>query len=76
MCESIKALEFKTSTLFNIDFLFLIIDFNFLFPAVITKTCNSVTELVISIGIPTKEAKAEVKTHPVTVEIKIRKCSI
>ena len=28
-------------------------------------------ELEISTGIPTKEAKAEMETHPVTVEAKI-----
>ena len=33
-------------------------------------------ELVIPIGIPTIEAKIEMETHPVTVDIKISKCSI
>ena len=28
------------------------------------------------IGIPTKEIKAEIETHPVTVEAKISQCSI
>ena len=28
------------------------------------------------VGIPTKEGKAEKKTHPLTVKIKINKCSI
>ena len=49
--------------------LFLIIDLYFLIPAVITKIHNPIAELVILIGIPTKEAKAEIETHPVTVEI-------
>ena len=57
-------------------FFFLIIDLYFLIPAVITEVFNSVSELVIPIGIPTKEAKAEMETHPVIVEPKIRKCSI
>ena len=35
---------------------------------------NPTAELVSPIGIPSKEAKAEI--HPVIVEIKIRKCSI
>ena len=35
---------------------------------------NLIAELVISTEIPTKEAKAETKTHPVTVEINISKC--
>ena len=38
--------------------LFLIIDLYFLIPAVITKIHNPIAELVILIGIPTKEAKA------------------
>ena len=33
-------------------------------------------ELLIPIGIPAEEAKAEMETHPVTVEIAIIKCSI
>ena len=37
---------------------------------------NPSAELVIPIKIPTKEAKAEIETHPVIVEPKIRKCSI
>ena len=37
---------------------------------------NNFAELVIPIGIPTKEAKAEMETHPVIVEAKIRNCSI
>ena len=31
---------------------------------------------MIHIGIPTKEAKEEMKTHAVIVETEIRKCSI
>ena len=33
-------------------------------------------ELVIPIGIPSKEAKGEVEICPVNVEAKMRKCSI
>ena len=36
-----------------------------------TQIFNSIAELVISIGIPTKEAKAEMEMHPVVVEITI-----
>ena len=64
--------------LFNLDFthdnilscfffFFSIIDLYFLIPT---------AELIIPIGIPTKEAKAEMEMHPVTVEINISKCSI
>ena len=37
---------------------------------------NPIAELVISIGIPSKEAKSEIEIHPVIVDAKIRKCSI
>ena len=83
--ESIKALEIKTTMRFNLVvandnilscffFLFLIVDLCFLILAVITQILNPIAELVIFIRIPTKEAKAEMETHPVTVEIKISKC--
>ena len=49
---------------------FLIIDLYFLIPAVITKAFNPIVELVISIGITIKEAKAEMETHLVNVEAK------
>ena len=56
--------------------LFLIIDLYFLIPAAVTQIFNPTAELVILRGIPTKEAKAEMETHPVSVEITISKCSI
>ena len=55
---------------------FLIIDLCFFIPAVVTQNINSIAELVIHIGIPTKEAKAKMETHPVIVEAKIRTWSI
>ena len=57
-------------------FLFIIIDLYFIIPAVITQIFNPIAELIIPIGIPTKESKAEMEMHPVTVQIKISKCSI
>ena len=57
-------------------FLFLIIDLYLLIPAVVAQIFNSIAELVNSIGVPIKEAKAEFEIHPVIVEAKIRKCSI
>ena len=73
--------------LFNVDFanktivssfffFFLIIDLYFLIPAVITQIFNPIVELPIPIGIPTKEAKAEIETHPVIVEVTISEWSI
>ena len=53
-------------------FFFLIIDLYFLIPAAFTQIFNSIAELVISIGIPTKEEKTGTETHPVIVEAKIR----
>ena len=57
-------------------FVFLFIVWYFLIPAVISHIFNPIAELVIPIGIPIKEAKAEIEIHPVIVEAKIRKCSI
>ena len=82
----IKVLEIKASISFNLEFankailscfffLFLIIDLYFLISAVIGKFFNPIAELVISIGTPIKEAKAEIEIHPVIVEAKLRECS-
>ena len=84
--ELIKVLEIKTSILFNLNFakntifcdfsLFLIIYLYFLLPAFIAHIFNPTAELVIPIGMPSKEAKAEIQIHSIIVENKIRKCSI
>ena len=55
-------------------FFFLIIDLCFLIPAVIGQILNPIAELLIPIGVATKEAKEEMETHPVIIEPKIRKC--
>ena len=55
-------------------FLFLNIDLYFLSPVDIA--INFITELVIFIGTPRKKAKVENEIDPVTVEAKVRKCSI
>ena len=47
-----------------------------LIPAAIAQILNPIAELVIPIGIPTKEAKAEMETHPVIIEAKVRKYPI
>ena len=83
----IKALEIKTSMLFNLDFanntilscfffFFLIIDLYFLIPEVIAQIFNQIAELLILLGILTKEQKVEMEAHLVIVEAKIKKCSI
>ena len=72
--------------LFNLDlanntisscffFFFLIVYLYFLILAVIAQIFNAIAELVIPIGIPSKEAKSEIEIHPVIVEVKIKKCS-
>ena len=84
--ESIKALEIKTSMLFNLDFannkfypacftfsLLLTYTFN---SVAFAQIFNPVAELVIPIGIPRKEVKAEMEIDSVIVEAKIKKCSI
>ena len=75
----IKAIEMKTSRVFNLDFasntilscvsfFSLIIDLNFFIPAVIAQIFNPIAELVNPIGIPINETKAEIEIHPVIVE--------
>ena len=73
-----KALDIKTSIIFHFGFpnntilscfflFFVIIDLYFLILAVIAQIFNPISELVIPIGIPMKEAKAETETDPVIV---------
>ena len=46
---------------YHASFFFLIIDLYFLIQAFITQIFNTIAELAIPIGIPAKEAKAEMK---------------
>ena len=55
---------------------FLIIDLHFLIPATTAKNFNPVAELAIPIGMPSKEAKAEIEIYPIIANSKIRKYSI
>ena len=65
-------LDFADSTIVScFFFFFLVIDLHFLIPAVIAQISNSIAELVIPIGVPIKEEKAEMETNPVSVEIAI-----
>ena len=77
----------KTFFLFNLDFadktrlscffiFSLIIDLYFLIPAAIAQNFNPIAKLVVPVGIPSKEAKAEIEIHPAIVQAKIRKFSI
>ena len=85
MTGSIKILEINTSSWFNLDFanntillcfffFILIFGLYFLIPVVIAQFFNPIAKIVIPIGIPTKERKAEKETHPVIAEAKIKKC--
>ena len=70
-------LDFANNTILSCFFFFsLVFDLYFLIPAVITQIFNSIKEIAIPIGIPTKEAKAEIETHSVTVETIINEWSI
>ena len=55
-------------------FFFFIIDLHFLIAAVIAQIFNPIAELIIPIGIPTKEEQAEMEIHPVIVNSKRKKC--
>ena len=57
-------------------FFFLITDLYFLNSAVIAQIFGPIAELVVPIGIPTKDTKAEMATHTVIVEAKIKRYSI
>ena len=68
-------LDFANNTVLSC-FFFLIIDLYFVIAAVIVHIFNPISELVIHIEIPNKEAKEEMEIHPVILEVKIRKSSI
>ena len=70
-------LVFASNSILSCFFLFfLIIDLYFLINVVNAQIFNPIAELVIPIGIATKETKAEIEIHPATAEAKIRKHSI
>ena len=82
-----ETLEIKTSTLFNLVFgsnatlscsffFLLIIDLNVLILAVILEIFIVAAEFAVSTGLRTKEAKADLETHPVTTQDSISKYSI
>ena len=64
-------LDFATSTILScFFFFFLIIDLYFLIAALFAQIFNPIAELGILIGIPIKETKVEIETHPVILELK------
>ena len=62
-----------TLLLYHASFFFSIIDLYFLIRAVVALISNIIAELVIPTEVPSKEAKAEIEIHSVTVEAKLRK---
>ena len=64
-----KALEINTSMLFDLDFAINTILSYFLIPVVIAQSFYPIADLVIPIGIPSNEAKAEIEIHPVILDI-------
>ena len=54
-------------------FFFLIINLYSLIPEAVAQTFNPNAELVINIGMPSKEAKADTEILPVIAEAKIKK---
>ena len=70
-------LDFATNTILSCFlFFFLIIYLYFFIPAAFVQISNLIAELVVPIGIPSKEAKAKVQMHPVIVKAKTKKSSI
>ena len=68
------SLNLVDNTIIPCFFLFLLNIKLYLFiPVVVVHNFNSIAELEIPIVIPTKEAKEEMETHPVIVEIAISK---
>ena len=59
--STLLNLDFANDNILSCFFFFLIIDLYFLIQAFITQIFNTITELAIPIGIPAKEAKAEMK---------------
>ena len=53
-------------------YLFLILDLYFLIPAIIAQVFKTNAELAMPIETLTKEAKAEIETHPVIAEAEIK----
>ena len=66
----------KNTTLSYLFVFFFIIDLYFLILAVIAQIFDSTVELALPIAIQTKEAKAEIQTHPINTEAKIINYSI
>ena len=71
------SLDFHNNTMLSwFFFFFLVIDVYFLIPAAIEQIFNPITELVITVRIPSKEVKADIDIQLVIVEAKVGQRSI
>ena len=71
------SLDFHNNTMLSwFFFFFLVIDVYFLITAAIEQIFNPITELVITVRIPSKEVKADIDIQLVIVEAKVGKRSI
>ena len=62
-------LNFANNTILSF-LVFLIIDLYLLIPAAIAQIFNAIAKPVIPVGIPSKEAKAEIEMHPLIVKLR------
>ena len=70
-------LDFASNTILSFFlFFFLIIDLYVVILGVIALIFNPNAELLIPIGTTSKKTKAEIEINSVTVEAKMRECSI
>ena len=71
MIQLLNLIFANNTILSNFFFFFLVINLHFLIPVVIPEFFIATEELIIPIGIPTKEAKPEMETHLVIAKGKI-----
>ena len=69
-------LDLANNTILSCFFSFLIIDLYFLITVAIALIYNPIAELIIPIGIPSKETKSEIEINPVIIEAKITNSSV
>ena len=71
------SLDFAGNTILTcLFFCFLFADLCLLIPAVIAQFVKLIAKLAMTTGIPIKEAKEEMDSHQVTVETKLKMCSV
>ena len=77
-----KAQGIKISGIFGLFLLTILYIFFLSYSLILFNSCsycitfNSTAELIIPIGVPTKEEKVEIETDQVNAQAKISKCSM